>query len=84
NYVSWPHPLSPYRNDKKAGKLPLHPHAGPSDYGDWIAWWGLKGEDDQPALPLRLWRHRRAEVQDLLAAGGEAVEAFGFDMDNMK
>ncbi|MBN8943568.1 MAG: type I-E CRISPR-associated protein Cse1/CasA [Rhizobiales bacterium] len=84
NYVAWEHPLSPYRNDKKAGKLPLHPHAGPSDYGDWIAWWGLKGEEDQPAEPLRLWRDRRLEVDDLLAAGGEGIEAFGFDMDNMK
>lgn len=79
NYLSWTHPLSPYREDKKAGKLPLHPHAGPSDYGDFAAWWGLENEE---ALTLRLWQDRRKSVRKLI--GAEGVEAVGFDMDNMK
>ncbi|QCI66838.1 type I-E CRISPR-associated protein Cse1/CasA [Phreatobacter stygius] len=83
NYVSWEHPLSRYRNDKKAGKLPLHPHVGPSGYGDWIAWWGLKDESNQPAKPFRLWSFRRNEVADLLTPG-DSAEAFGFVTDNAK
>jgi CRISPR system Cascade subunit CasA len=79
NYLGWTHPLSPYRQDKKSGKLPLHPHAGASDYGDGAAWWGL---EDEAALVVRLWDGRRRTVRDLI--GAEGVEAFGFDMDNMK
>jgi CRISPR system Cascade subunit CasA len=79
NYLGWTHPLSPYREDKKSGKLPLHPHAGASDYGDAAAWWGL---EDEAALVLRLWENRRKTVRGLI--GAEGVEAFGFDMDNMK
>jgi CRISPR system Cascade subunit CasA len=79
NYLAWTHPLSPYRQDKKSGALPLHPHAGASDYGDCAAWWGL---EDEPALVLRLWESRRKKVRALV--GPEGVEAFGFDMDNMK
>jgi CRISPR system Cascade subunit CasA len=79
NYLGWTHPLSPYREDKKSGKLPLHPHAGASDYGDCSAWWGL---EDEAALVLRLWDDRRRAVRMLI--GAEGVEAFGFDMDNMK
>lgn len=84
NYVSWLHPLSPYRHDKKAGLLPLHPHAGPADYGDWIAWWGLRGAGDRVAEPLKLWSGRRDGIETLLQPGGDSVEAIGFDMDNMK
>lgn len=84
NYVSWLHPLSPYRHDKKAGLLPLHPHAGPADYGDWIAWWGLRGAEDRVAEPLKLWFGRRERIEILLQPGGDSVEAMGFDMDNMK
>lgn len=80
NYAAWEHPLSPYRQDKKAGKLPIHPHAGPSDYGDWIAWWGLKGAGDQKAEPVHLWEKRRLEV----GAPQAGISAFGYDMDNMK
>jgi CRISPR system Cascade subunit CasA len=79
NYIGWTHPLSPYRQDKKSGMLPLHPHSGASDYGDCTAWWGLEGE---AAASLRLWVNRQHEVDDLIGASG--VEAFGFDMDNMK
>ncbi len=79
NYLAWTHPLSPYRQDKKSGVLPLHPHAGASDYGDCAAWWGL---EDDPALVLKLWDSRRKRVGSLV--GPEGVEAFGFDMDNMK
>jgi CRISPR system Cascade subunit CasA len=79
NYLHWLHPLSPYRDDKVSGKLPLHPNAGASDYGDWLAWWGFNGT---PALPLVLWKERRAEAQGSLAWVG--LEAVGYDMDNMK
>lgn len=79
-YQHWRHPLSPYRQDKKSGLLPVHPHAGPSDYGDWLAWWGFSG---QPAAGPRLWSARRDQVAALLDPF-DGVEAFGFDMDNMK
>ncbi|MDZ5649991.1 type I-E CRISPR-associated protein Cse1/CasA [Nitrospirillum sp. BR 11828] len=80
SYASgWQHPLSPYREDKKAGLLPLHPQAGASDYGDWLAWWGLRGA---PARVVALWQDRRDEIEDQL--GHEGVRALGFDMDNMK
>jgi CRISPR system Cascade subunit CasA len=79
NYKGWEHPLSPYYHDKKAGKLPVHPHGGSSHYGDWIAWWGLDGE---PAAPLRLWQERRLEIANIRRR--EGIEAFGFDMDNAK
>jgi CRISPR system Cascade subunit CasA len=79
NYLHWLHPLSPYRDDKTSGKLPLHPNAGASDYGDWLAWWGFNGA---PALPLVLWKARRAEARGALAR--EGIEAVGYDMDNMK
>jgi CRISPR system Cascade subunit CasA len=79
NYVGWRHPLSPYRQDKAAGLLPVHPHAGASDYGDWPAWWGFNG---YPATSLNLWRKRRPEIEPDVER--TLVEAFGFDMDNMK
>ncbi|ESQ74770.1 type I-E CRISPR-associated protein Cse1/CasA [Asticcacaulis sp. AC402] len=79
NYVGWLHPLSPYRNDKKSGALPLHPNSGPSDYGDWLAWWGFNGD---AAESVKLWKARRLEVKGELANDG--MIAFGFDMDNMK
>ncbi len=79
NYLAWEHPLSPYRTDKAAGKLPLHPHAGASDYGDWVAWWGFNGA---PAQSSTLWRNRRGHTGGNVAR--TPVEAFGFDMDNMK
>ncbi|MDE1145772.1 MAG: type I-E CRISPR-associated protein Cse1/CasA [Azospirillaceae bacterium] len=80
SYASgWQHPLSPYREDKKAGLLPLHPQAGASDYGDWLAWWGLRGA---PAQMVALWQTRRDFVEDQL--GHVGVRALGFDMDNMK
>ena len=58
NYLAWLHPLSPYRNDKTSGKLPVHPNAGGADYGDWLAWWGFNGA---PATSSELWGQRRAE-----------------------
>lgn len=79
-YQHWRHPLSPYRADKKEGFLPLHPHAGLSDYGDWLAWWGMKG---QPAKCQELWEHRQKRVRSKLEMA-TAIEACGFDMDNMK
>lgn len=79
NYEGWEHPLSPYYTDKKAGKLPLHPHAGASDYGDWVAWWGFGG---QAARPVALWLDRRNRVRG--GVDQALIEAFGFDMDNMK
>lgn len=79
NYLSWEHPLSPYRNDKTSGKLPLHPNGGASDYGDWLAWWGFNGA---PAYSTTLWRGRWEQIVGLLDR--TQVEAFGYDMDNMK
>ncbi len=79
NYLAWLHPLSPYREDKTSGKLPLHPHAGASDYGDWLAWWGFNG---QPAQSATLWPVRHDQTQGLVER--VSVEAFGYDMDNMK
>jgi len=79
NYLHWLHPLSPYRDDKASGKLPLHPNGGAPDYGDWLAWWGFDGA---PALPLILWNGRRREAGDLIVRVG--VEAFGYDMDKSK
>lgn len=85
SYASgWRHPLSPYRHDKKVGLLPLHPQAGASDYGDWLAWWGLDGA---PALVLSLWQDRREALLDALGEDGlghEGIWALGYDMDNMK
>lgn len=80
NYLHWKHPLSPYRNDKEEGMLPLHPHAGLSDYGDWIAWWGGDGEE---AAISRLWEQRQEKVNDLLDPI-QSMEVFGFNMDDMK
>lgn len=77
-YEGWRHPLSPYRADKAAGLLPVHPHAGASDYGDWLAWWGFGGA---PAEVAALW-DRRIEAVDGIARTG--MEVFGYDMDNMK
>jgi CRISPR system Cascade subunit CasA len=83
NYTSWVHPLSPYRNDKDAGKLPLHPKAGASSYGDWIAWWGFKDlAQPTPATCLALWKHRLVAVEGLLDR--TLVGALGYDMDNAK
>lgn len=79
NYLSWLHPLSPYRNDKVSGKLPLHPNAGASDYGDWLAWWGFNGA---PAQASTLWAERLIQTEGRVAR--TLVEAFGYDMDNMK
>ncbi|MBF0095048.1 MAG: type I-E CRISPR-associated protein Cse1/CasA [Alphaproteobacteria bacterium] len=79
NYLGWIHPLSPYRPDKKSGPLPVHPQAGASDYGDWLAWWGFDGE---PAYGVARWNDRRFQLGSALASDG--VEAFGFDMDNAK
>lgn len=80
NYLGWRHPLSPYRDDKKAGLLPIHPHAGASDYGDWLAWWGFDGAQAEAS---GLWRKRRMQLRRQLGAAQQA-EAVGFDMDNMK
>ena len=77
NYVGWTHPLSPYRRDLKTGDLPVHPQAGAADYGDFVSWWGFKGA---PARGLVDWSRRRALVSGLDAE----IEAFGYDMDNMK
>lgn len=83
NYTFWVHPLSPYRNDKVSGKLPLHPKAGASSYGDWIAWWGFKDlAQPTPAACLALWKRRRDAIEGLLDR--TLVEAFGYDMDNAK
>lgn len=79
NYLGWKHPLSPYREDKKSGALPLHPNSGPSDYGDWISWWGFNGD---AAQSVKLWDKRSGEVRRLIDFSG--MDAFGFDMDNMK
>lgn len=79
NYLAWLHPLSPYRDDKASGKLPLHPNAGGADYGDWLAWWGFNGA---PAYSMTLWRARQDQATSLIAR--TQVEAFGYDMDNMK
>lgn len=82
NYQSWLHPLSPYYEDKKSGKLPRHPHAGAADYGDWLAWWGFDG---YPATVVGLWDQRRSTVRAYLdPLSPDGIEAFGFDMDNMK
>ncbi len=79
NYLGWIHPLSPYRQDKKSGPLPVHPHAGASDYGDWLAWWGFDGE---AAGVVKQWEDRRPGLGAALVNDG--IEAFGFDMDNAK
>ncbi|HAP98606.1 MAG TPA: type I-E CRISPR-associated protein Cse1/CasA, partial [Rhodospirillum rubrum] len=79
NYEGWTHPLSPYRDDKKAGRLPIHPHGGAATYGDWLAIWGYDGT---PAVGVEIWDRRRALLGATLA--GDAIEAFGFDMDNAK
>ena len=80
NYLYWRHPLSPYRADKKSGDLPIHPNSGSSDYGDWRAWWGFDG---QSAKPITLWKARRQQISSLIDPS-DGIEAFGFDMDNMK
>lgn len=82
NYTYWRHPLSPYYSNKATGEvLPLHPHAGLSTYRDWTAWWGL-GKGRAPAESSRLWPDRRDAAEDHVDR--TLIEAFGFDMDNMK
>lgn len=80
DYLFWQHPLSPYREDKKSGLLPLHPNAGQSDYGDWLAWWGFSGK---PAIVVQAWEKRKDLVSDLIERRTN-IWAFGYDMDNMK
>lgn len=80
-YQHWQHPLSPYRTDKKQGLLPVHPHAGPSHYGDWLAWWGM-GEG-RPAKCQELWEKRRKLV-GVKVEEPTAIEAVGFDIDKAK
>jgi CRISPR system Cascade subunit CasA len=79
NYTGWLHSLSPYRDDPKSGKLPLHPRAGPSSWRDWLGWWGFDGKEPEV---LRLWVIR-ARALGLSAIEAE-VSVVGFDMDNMK
>ncbi|WP_337188084.1 type I-E CRISPR-associated protein Cse1/CasA [Phenylobacterium sp.] len=78
NYLGWEHPLSPYREDPKSGKLPIHPRSGASNYGDWTAWWGFGGA---PAAVTVAWAARSRELSDDLRM---EMHAFGYDMDNMK
>lgn len=80
NYLHWIHPLSPYREDKKEGLLPLHPNAGQSDYGDWLAWWGAKGV---AALVIREWQKRKDKIRRKLFHP-EQIIALGYDLDNAK
>ena len=84
NYTTntWRHPLSPYYSDKKGEVLPLHPNAGQSDYGDWLAWWGAK-EDGKAAKPITQWSERKKQVKSIFQ-NTDYVVAMGFDMDNMK
>jgi len=82
NYLGWSHPLSPYYLDKKSGLLPIHPHAGASSYGDWLAWWGFVQEGDAPAHVVSHWQERRFHLGTALVSDG--IEAMGFDMDNAK
>ncbi|MFT9121707.1 MAG: type I-E CRISPR-associated protein Cse1/CasA, partial [Zymomonas mobilis subsp. pomaceae] len=82
DYQCWQHPLSSYYHDKNNQFLPIHPHAGNSSYKDWLGWWGFNGT---PAQSLKNWGSRKEEIEDILdVATPEKIEAFGYDMDNMK
>lgn len=78
---TWQHPLSPYYSDK-SGFLPLHPNAGQSDYGDWLAWWGAK-VGGKAAKPITQWDKRKKSIGGLFQ-NADYIVAMGFDMDNMK
>ena len=92
-YEGWVHPLTPYRQDKKAGLLAFHPQPGGATYRDWMTWVeSLKGKSQRAAC-LDAWGHRVERLVNLASFGGEfeagepwqsGMLAFGYDMDNMK
>ena len=85
NYEQWVHPLSPYRVDKKAGQLPLHPRNGQPCYQDWPS--VLGGDEIIPSKNLTTFFARRVRdrflpIKDYMKS--DHVIAFGYDMDNAK
>lgn len=75
NYLGWRHPLSPYRPGTDGIELPLHPGPTSRSYRDWF---GIMGGLGSPAAVVRTWNDRLDD------AGEAAIDAHGFDMDNMK
>lgn len=76
NYGAWVHPLTPYRVDKKSGRLPLHPREGRMAYPDWL---GVTlagpGGDLEPA---------RVVTQPPVLEGEGRLLVAGYAMDNAK
>lgn len=92
-YDGWMHPLSPYRDADKSGKLALHPQPGGATFRDWMTWVETLDGKAQRAACLDAWEERvkRLRLRSEIAAKFQADEpwqsgvlAFGYDMDNMK
>lgn len=76
---AWQHPLSPHRIDSKTGEpIPLHPQPGGMTYRHWQSFTS-SSETNKPAYIVeRYITARRLEGVAL------RLNAFGYDMDNMK
>ena len=76
NYAQWVHDLSPYYEDARGQKLPLHPKPEPFGYRNWR---GVILQTDKRRCPANLENYRKAQ-------GGARVNLIvaGWAMDNMK
>lgn len=75
NYGAWVHPLTPYRLDKKSGKLPLHPREGRMAYPDWLGLMFAGQEDFEAA---------RVVSQPPILDTQSRLLVAGYAMDNAK
>lgn len=83
-YVGFVHPLSPYYDDGKSGKLPLHPQPGGIGYRHWLGLaFGTSDGSRQRAACVATWYERARELPAKTLHGTRLLAA-GFDMDNMK
>lgn len=93
-YQGWEHPLTPYRVDPAAGKLPFHPQPGTGTFRDWLVW-VEKPRDQLTAVAdcVGAWDERLKRLRSRnasLPVGDEknpwqsGLLACGFDMKKMK
>lgn len=76
----WDHPLSPYREQARAGWQPVHPR-GPIGYRHWLALVaGSEGKNQRPAKVVN-WC---VEMRHRVLRGRLRLWAFGYDMDSAK
>jgi CRISPR system Cascade subunit CasA len=76
---AWKHPLSPYLINKDGVALPQHTQPGGLSYRHWL---GLVStlSTSEPARVVREY----VEAEKLLKGEQLRLQAFGYDMDNMK